>query len=126
MMIVLSIILLSVGLIIILAYIFSLIRCSIKTPAFISKIEEKDIPSRSHKLKEYYPVFTYTYNNKKYSEKANVSTNNKLKFKLNEKVFVYLNPKHPELIRYGKNTIYLLPGILFILSGVFFLVLSLI
>lgn len=122
-MIVVGILLTVIGLLLILAFLLSRIRCKTETEAVVAKIIEKKRFYRGRTITDYTPVFAYTVNNKEYHTKAEFSTTNTKKFFVGRKMTVFTDADHPENIRCGSNFGYCLAGIAFTLMGAFIIVL---
>lgn len=122
-MIILGIVLCVIGFLLIISFLLSRIRCKTKTEAVITKIIEKKRYYRGRTIKECTPVFTYTIDNKKYTEKADFSTLNSKKFSVGQKINVFIDVNHPEKVRFGSNIGFCIAGIVFALLGIFIVIL---
>lgn len=119
-----GIVILTIGTLLIFAFLMSRIRCRTETEAIVSKIIVKKRYFRGRTLKDYTPVFEYSVNGKKYTYKADSSTRNPNKFFKGQYLNVFLDPRHPETARYGSNAVYCIAGCIFAAVGIFFLILS--
>ena len=119
-----GIVVLTIGTLLIFAFLMSGIRCRTKTEAIVSKIIVKKRFFRGRTLKDYIPVFEYSVNGKKYTYRADSSTRNPNKFFKGQYLNIFLDPKHPETARYGSNAVYCIAGCIFAAVGIFFLILS--
>lgn len=119
-----GIVILTIGTLLIFAFLMSRIRCRTKTEAIVSKIIVKKRYFRGSTLKDYTPVFEYSVNGKKYTYRADSSTRNPNKFFKGQNLNIFLDPKHPETARYGSNAVYCIAGCIFAAVGIFFLILS--
>lgn len=119
-----GIVILTIGTLLIFAFLMSRIRCRTKTEAIVSKIIVKKRYFRGRTLKDYTPVFEYSVNGKKYTYKADSSTRNSNKFFKGQTLNIYIDPKQPDAARYGSNAVYCIAGCIFAAVGIFFLILS--
>ena len=119
-----GIVILTIGTLLIFAFLMSRIRCRTKTEAIVSKIIVKKRYFRGRTLKDYTPVFEYSVNGKKYTYRADSSTRNPNKFFKGQYLNIFLDPRHPETARYGSNAVYCIAGCIFAAVGIFFLILS--
>ncbi len=124
-MLAIGIIIAVIGLLLIVSFIFSRLRCNEKTEATVSKVSAKKIYLRGRIANEYTPVFTYFSNGKKYTAKSDISTFDAKRYSVGDKATVYIDAKHPETMRYGSNVSYLIAGIVLAALGIFIIVLAL-
>lgn len=123
-MIVIGIIVSVIGLLFVVAFAISRARCKTRTEATVSSLATKSIKLRGKTVTDTTPIFTYTVNGKKYTYKAEISTANRKRFAVGQKEFIYINDKHPEEARFGNNLGFFLCGLVSILIGTTFIVLS--
>lgn len=124
-MVFIGVVLTLIGVLLVISFLTSRIRCKTAIEATVGKITEKKRFFRGRTIIDYTPFFEYTVNEKKYTYKADSSTTEKAKFFKGQKVTVFIDPKHPEKARYGNNTGFFIAGIVFAAAGIFVLVLNL-
>ena len=113
-----------IGILLIVAFLMSRLRCRTLTRAAVSKISEQKRYYKGRVITDYIPVFEYSVNGKKYTYKADSSTRDPNRFYIGQELNLYIDAKHPETARYGSNAGYCIAGILFAAVGIFFLVLA--
>ena len=123
-MIVIGIIIAIIGLLFVVAFVISRVRCKTKTESIVSGLATKSIKLRGKTVTDTTPIFTYTVNGKEYTYKAEMSTVKRKRFVVGQKEFIYINDKHPEEARFGNNLRFLFFGICCALVGTLFIVLS--
>lgn len=123
-MIIIGITLTMLGILLLISFLLSRIKCKTVTEAIVCKIIVKKRYFRGRTIKEYTPVFEYSVNGKKYTYKADSSTRNSNKFFKGQTLNIYIDPKQPDAARYGSNAVYCIAGIIFAAAGMFFLILS--
>lgn len=122
-MIFVGIVLTLIGILLIISFLMSRIRCTAPIEATVAELSEKKRFFRGRTITDYTPVFEYNVEGEKYSHKADSSTTQKGKFFKGQKVTVFIDPKHPEKARYGSNTGFCAAGIVFAAAGIFVLAL---
>ena len=123
-MLIFGIVLGVLGLLLVVAFILSRVRCTTKTEATVGRLIEKKMYLRGRTVKDITPVFTYTFDGKQYEAKADLSTTNAKRFTVGQKEYIYIDASHPENIRYGSNIGFLLTGIVIAAIGIFIIVIA--
>ena len=123
-MIIPGIILTVPGLLLLVSFLFSRIRCTTATDAVIVRIIVKKHFFRGKTVKDCRPVFSYTVNDKKYTAKADFSVSDDKKYSVGQKLTVFIDAAHPENVRSSSNIGYGIAGLLLAAGGLFFIVLS--
>ena len=123
-MIVLGCILDLLGVLLILAFAVSRIKCTTAVAAVVSHIDIKKMTVRGSTVKRYLPTFTYTVNGKEYTAKADSDTADARKFIVGQTVTIYTDINNPTVIRYGSNSGFLTAGIILTAVGIGIIVLS--
>ncbi len=119
-----GIILAVIGVLLLFAFVYSKIRCRTGVEATISKIIEKKTVFRGSTIKEFTPVFTYTVNQKKYTQKADLVTRNAKKYAVGQKCIVLVDMEHPEKMRFGSNIGIFFCGLCLSVLGIFIVYVS--
>lgn len=122
-MLVIGIILALLGLLLLIAFVLSNVRCKKATEATVVKLVDKKQYVRGRTVHLITPVFGYSVDSKEYTVKADFSVSSEKKFYVGKKVTVYLDPKHPEAVRYGHYVGYGLAGLILLALGAFVIVL---
>ena len=122
-MIVLGIVLLVIGLLLVIAFLSSRIRCNTQIPAVVVRVIEKKQYVKGRTVFDCTPVFGYTVNSKEYTAKADLSTSDPKKFTVGQAVTIYVDTEHPENIRYGSNAGFCIAGLVLAALGIFVMVL---
>ena len=118
-MLIFGIILIIIGFLLLLAFMFSRIKCRTETEAVVVKIIEKKHFYKGRTIKDCTPVFAYTVNGKEYTAKSDHSTSKPNKFTVGQKLTIFTDADHPESIRHGSNMGYCAAGIIFASLGIF-------
>lgn len=71
--------------------------CNLRTDAVISYIKYDFTYLRGTKVYSYRPVYTYTVNGVTYEEEAFTATSKENKYKINDRVTLYVNEKEPQI-----------------------------
>ena len=122
-MIIIGIIIAVFGLLLIVSFMISRIKCRTETKAVIVKIIEKKSYHRGRTIIDCTPVFTYTVNGKEYTSKAESSTSNPKKYFVGQEVIVFTDANDPGVVRFGSNTGFGVAGAVIALLGIFVIVL---
>lgn len=122
-MLVLGIVLTVIGLLLLLAFLLSRIRCRTETEAEIVRFIEKKHFFRGRTVIDRTPVFGYTVNGKKYTAKSDHSSSDPKKYSVGQKLTIFIDADHPESIRHGSNIGFCITGIVLALLGIFVIVL---
>lgn len=112
------------GLLLIVAFVFSKLKCKTAVEARVSELVKKTVPFRGTRIVYYTPVFSYSVNGKTYTAKANLQTRDKNRFPEGQIFTVYLDTANPESIRLGGNIPFLIAGIIFLAAGTLFIVVN--
>lgn len=115
---IIGIILALIGLLLVVAFVSSRVRCTVKTEATVTSLSVKKLPLRGGSINQYTPVFTYTANGKAYTAKADQATFQANRFSVGEKLTVFVNPNDPANVRYGNNLGFLIAGFLLAAAGI--------
>lgn len=111
------------GIVLIVAFIITRIKCSESAVASVSRIEKSDLYVRGSKTHRYRPVYSYAVNDKKYECEAPFDTSSAKKYAEGDNAIIFYNPKKPETICFKGRIVPVLWGILFLFIGLFFSVL---
>ena len=123
-MIVLGIIPVVIGVLLLCAFLSSLIGCRTETEAVIVRIHEKKRFWKGRTIYDCTPEFSYTVNGKEYTAKTESSYSDPKKFSVGQKLTVFIDASHPERVRYGSNVGFGITGIVLALIGIFIIVLA--
>ena len=123
-MMVVGMVVVIIGLLLIIAFAISRARCKTRIEATVSSLAKKSMYFRGRTVTDTTPVFTYTVNGREYTYKAEMSTTNRKRFAVGQKEFIYINENNPEEARFGSNMGFLLFGIVLLLIGAAFIVLT--
>lgn len=122
-MIILGIILTVIGILLLVSFFISHIRCRTETEAAVSKVIVKEHYHRGRTIKDCTPVFTYTVNGKEYTAKSEHSTRDPKKYFVGQKHIIFTDADHPESIRHGSDAGYGIAGVVIALLGIGIIVL---
>ena len=106
-----------IGVLMLASVLVSRIKCKTAVEAVVSRVAVKKSYLRGKTYKFSTPVFTYIYNNKKYTQKANISTLKTGKYSVGDTFTVYIDPKKPDKIRFGGNFGIIICGALLLTAG---------
>lgn len=120
-MIVLGIILSIIGILLIVSFVSSRVKCTTKVEATVTKLKVKTFSVRGRTVKQYTPVVTYTVDGKEYTKETLVQTRNPDKYTVGEKLSIYTDLNDPKNMRFGSEIGFLVAGIVFASAGIFFL-----
>ncbi|MCR4616077.1 MAG: DUF3592 domain-containing protein [Clostridiales bacterium] len=94
------------------------VSCTENVTATISNVKIKRYNIRFHLLVTYSPVFTYTFDGKKYTVNADLSTLRSKKYEKGNEFAIKVNPKDPKEIYAGSNLSLTLFGIFCAVAGI--------
>ncbi len=106
-----------VGLLLLVSFVFSRIKCTVETEATVSDVISKSTFWRGKTLWQCTPVFTYYVDGKEYSGKADFSVSDPKKFTVGQSVRIFVNKKSPIEFRCGSNAGIVILGILLLAAG---------
>lgn len=106
-----------IGVLVLASVLVSRIKCKTAVEAVVSRVSVKKSYLRGKTYKFSTPVFTYIYNNKKYTQKANISTLKTGKYSVGDTFTVYIDPKNPAAMRFGANSGVIVCGALLLTAG---------
>ena len=106
-----------IGVLMLASFLISRIKCKTAVEAVVSRVIVKKSYLRGKTYKHSTPVFTYTFNNKKYTQKANISTLKVGKYTVGDTFTVRIDPKNPSAMRFGANVGIVAVGALFLAAG---------
>lgn len=112
-----GIVLTIIGALMLASVLVSRVKCKTAVEAVVSRVSVKKSYLRGKTYKFSTPVFTYTFNSKKYTQKANISTLKTGKYTAGDTFTVYIDPKNPAAMRFGTNIGVIVCGALFLAAG---------
>ncbi len=106
-----------IGVLMLASFLMSKIKCKTAVEAVVSRVSVKKSYLRGKTYRHSTPVFTYIFNNKKYTQKANISTLKSGKYTVGDTFTVYIDPNNPSAMRFGANIGIVAGGALFLAAG---------
>lgn len=113
----------ALGLVIFAGFIVSKASCSLKLTATVTEVKTSTLYVRGSKTYRYHPVYSYEVDGKEYSCEAPFDSGSAKKFREGDTRMIGVNPKRPESITFKGRFTALLWAVLFMIIGLFFVVL---
>ena len=114
---VVGIIIAAVGLLLIMAKVFSYIQCTVPINATVVRLKKDYTTFRGTTCTYYHPVVEYVVDGKSYTQMASFRTLRVTKYQVNSQMKICYNPKKPELIRFVGHPFPLPLGVVLLLIG---------
>ena len=114
---VVGIIIAAVGLLLIMAKVFSYIQCTVPINATVVRLKKDYTYFRGITYTYYHPVVEYVVDGKSYTQMASFRTLRVTKYQVNSQMKICCNPKDPELIRFVGDLSPLPLGVVLLLIG---------
>lgn len=118
-----GIILLSFGILAVIAIIYNKLSCTEKVTATICKVNKSKFFWKGKNIISYQPVFEYKHSGNDYKTTATFSTHDKSKYQYQSKMDILINPKKPNLIYVKKRIGLFISAIVDIAFGIALIVL---
>ena len=114
---VVGIIIAAVGLLLIMAKVFTYIQCTVPINATVVRLEKDYTTFRGITYTYYHPVVEYIVDGKSYTQAAPFRTLRKTKYAIDSKMEICYNPKNPEEMRFVGHPFPLPLGLIFLSIG---------
>ena len=114
---VVGIIIAAVGLLLIMAKVFTYIQCTVPINATVVRLEKDYSTFRGITHTYYHPVVEYVVEGKSYTQIASFRTLRATKYQVNSQMKICCSPKNPELMRFVGHPFPLPLGVAFLLIG---------
>ena len=114
---VVGIIIAAVGLLLIMAKVFTYIQCTVPINATVVRLEKDYTYFRGITYTYYHPVVEYVVDGKIYTQMAYFRAYRKTKYPIDSKMNIYYNPENPELMRFVGHPFPLPLGLVLLLIG---------
>ena len=114
---VVGIIIAAIGLLLIMAKVFSYIQCTVLVKATVVRLEMDYTSFRGIAYTFYHPVVEYVIDGKSYTQMASFRTLRATKYQVNSQMKICCSPKNPEQIRFVGHPFPLPLGVVLLLIG---------
>ena len=107
----------AIGLLLIMAKVFTYIQCTVPINATVVRLEKDYTYFRGITYTYYHPVVEYIVDGKSYTQTAPFRTLRKRKYAIDSKMEICYNPKNPEEMRFVGHPFPLPLGLIFLSIG---------
>ena len=114
---VVGIIIAAVGLLLIMAKVFSYIQCTVPINATVVRLKKDYTTIRGARYTYYHPVVEYVVDGKSYTQMASFRTLRATKYQVNSQMKICCSPNNPELMRFVGHLFPLPLGVVLLLIG---------
>ena len=114
---VVGIIIAGIGLLMIMAKVFTYIQCTVPINATVVRLENDYTTFRGITYTYYHPVVEYVVDGKSYTQMTSFRTLRETKYQVNSQMKICCSPKNPELMRFVGHPFPLPLGVVLLLIG---------